>query len=173
MKVFVCSRTAVSRVTKRVGATHVLSLMDPGKRPFLHPKTPTSNWLLLHCEDQIEATAPHSPTRDQVQRLLDWAQQLPRDSVVLCHCEAGISRSTAAALAILVQHHGADKIQECVNMLLDVRPEACPNPIITQLADDILGCGGELHASAEQVANARLLKNFGRGWNRTQSELTP
>ena len=39
--------------------------------------------------------------------------------------------------------------------------KAC-HDVITQFCDEILGCGGELHTKAEAVANAKLLKNFGR-----------
>jgi predicted protein tyrosine phosphatase len=159
MKVHICSRTQVSRMTSRTGATHVLSLLDPGKRPHLHPRMSISNWLLIPCEDQIDAASVSPPTREQVQRFLDWSKALPEDSVLLVHCEAGISRSTAAALAIMVQDQGVDKIDACIAELLEIRPNACPNPLITQYADDILGCGGALHAAAEFVAQEKLL-NF-------------
>jgi len=158
MKVFVCQRSAVSRKTSQVGATHVLSLLDPGKQPFLHPKTDRKNWLLLHFEDNLNETDANSPTRAHVAKILEWGQSLPHNAVVLVHCEAGVSRSTAAALALLVQHHGNDKIDECIQLLLEVRPVACPNPLITLFADEQLGCNGELHEKAEKVANAKIIK---------------
>jgi predicted protein tyrosine phosphatase len=158
MKVFVCNRSAVSRKTSQVGATHVLSLLDPGKKPFLHPNTDRRNWLLLHFEDNLLATEPNSPTLEHVSKILEWGCKLPEDAVVLVHCEAGVSRSTAAALALLVQHHGTDKIDDCIKLLLDVRPFACPNPLITLFADELLGCNGELHEKAEKVANAKIIK---------------
>lgn len=160
MKVFVCSRSSVSKTSKRLGITHVLSLLDPGKRPFLHPSTDRKNWLLMHFEDNLDETDINSPTREHVSHFLNWARSLPSDAVLLVHCEAGVSRSTAAALAILVQHHGADKLEDCVKLLLDVRPEACPNPIITKFADEQLGCNGLLHQAGERIANAKLLKFF-------------
>lgn len=160
MKVFVCSRNQVSRKTSKLGITHVLSLLDPGKKPYLHPSTPNKNWLLLHFEDNLEAHQPNSPTKDHVKLILDWAKKLPNDAILLVHCEAGVSRSTAAAFAILVQHHGVDNIEDCASMLLDVRPEACPNPLITLWADEILECGGKLHAVAETIAKQKLLKFF-------------
>jgi len=157
MKVFVCSRSAVSRKTSQVGATHVLSLLDPGKKPFLHPHTDRRNWLLLHFEDNLEEHEPNSPTREHVAQILAWGSSLPSDAVVLVHCEAGVSRSTAAALALLVQHRGIDKIDECAKLLTDVRPVACPNPIISRFADEQLGCNGKLHERAEQIANDKIL----------------
>jgi predicted protein tyrosine phosphatase len=158
MKVFVCNRSAVSRRTSQLGATHVLSLLDPGKKPFLHPNTDRQNWLLLHFEDNLEENEPNSPTREHVKQILEWGKHLPDDAVVLVHCEAGVSRSTAAALALLVQNQGTDKIDECIAHLLEVRPQACPNPLITKWADEFLGCNGQLHEKAEAVANAKIFK---------------
>jgi predicted protein tyrosine phosphatase len=159
MKIFVCQRSAVSQKTRQVGATHVLSLLDPGsKRPFLHPHTDPNNWRLFHFEDVLEEHETNSPTREHVAEILQWGRALPNDAVVLVHCEAGVSRSTAAALALLVQHHGIDKIDECIQLLLDVRPFSCPNPLITRFADEQLGCNGELHKKAEVVANAKIVK---------------
>ena len=159
MKVFVCDRSSVSKKTSKHGCTHVLSLLDPGKRPFLHPKTDRKNWRILFFEDNLDEHDLNSPTREHVSKILEWGKTLPDDAVVLVHCEAGVSRSTAAALALLVQHHGVDKIDECVKLLLEVRPTACPNPLITKWADDQLGCDGKLHNAAEEVANAKIF-NF-------------
>ena len=134
----------------------MLSLLDPGKRPFLHPRFDRANWLLIHCEDDIDEGTPRGPKMEHVVQLLEWAKQLPDDAVVLVHCEAGVSRSTAAALAILVQHHGLDKLDDCISLLLEVRPQACPNPVITKYADQLLGCDGRLHDVAEIIAKNKL-----------------
>ena len=116
MKVFVSSRSQVAKTTSKTGATHVLSLLDPGKRPFLHPKTPLSNWRLWLFEDVVDPKYDRAPKREQIEEILAWAATLPDDAILLVHCEAGISRSTAMALAILVQHHGIDQIDRCVDL---------------------------------------------------------
>jgi predicted protein tyrosine phosphatase len=157
MQVFVCHRSAVARRTKKFGVSHVLSLLDPGKRPFLHPSTDRRNWLLLHFEDNLEEHEPNSPTKNDVEKILAWGRGLPQDAVVLVHCEAGVSRSTAAALALLVQRFGREHIDWCVEKLLEVRPTACPNPLITRWADELLGCDGQLFAAAEKVANDKIM----------------
>lgn len=160
MKVFVSSRSQVSKITSRVGATHVLSLLDPGKRPWLHPSTPYKNWKLLIFEDVVNPCYDRAPTKDHVSEFLAWAKDLPPDSILLVHCEAGVSRSTAAALAILVQYHGIDNIDKCVDLLFGVRPESAPNPLIAKYADEILGCGGKLVAAANKLNQNKLLRRF-------------
>lgn len=161
MQVLVCSRTQVSRFQSRHNVTHILSQLDPGKRPFLHPQH-RPKWLLQHFEDNIDADQPLSPTRQHCEQFLDWAKNIPADGVLLVHCEAGVSRSTASALCIMVQERGVDKIDDCIEALVAIRPVACPNPVITKFCDEILGCGGELHAKAEALAEAKLIKKFGK-----------
>jgi len=158
MKIHVCQRSVVSRRTSKLGVTHILSLLDPGRRPFLHPNFNRENWLLLHFEDNLDEHEINSPTPQHVKKILDWGRTLPADAVVLVHCEAGVSRSTAAALALWVQHLGVQCIDQAISLLLADRPFACPNPLVTKWADEQLGCHGELHEKAERVANSKIFQ---------------
>lgn len=152
MKIFVCAASKVSRLTSQVGATHILSLIDPGeKKPFMHPNFDKRNWRVFRFEDNLEEKDLHSPTREHVSLILKWGRALPLDAIAIIHCTAGVSRSTAATLAVLVQFHGKDKIPECIEMLREVRPNAMPNPLITQFADDELDCGGKLFEAGEAM----------------------
>lgn len=153
---YVCSRNQVAKLTSKVGATHVLSLLDPGVRPYLHPKTDRNNWLLIVCCDLLKEDLPNSPQREHVQQILDWGKQLPSDAVVVVHCEAGVSRSTAAALALMVQD--TNDIDLCIKRLVDIRPVACPNPVIAKYADELLECGGKLYKAADELAQKYLIK---------------
>lgn len=159
MKTFyVTNRTQVSKISSRVNATHVLSLLDPGIRPYLHPKTDRNNWLLIICCDLLNEGPINAPTEEHVKKILNWGEKLPDDAVVVVHCEAGISRSTAATLALLVQTHGNHKISECVDLLVAVRPTAIPNPIIIKYADKLLGCEGKLIEAADKLSKNNLAK---------------
>jgi len=142
------------------GITHVISLLVYEDRRLvkLPPGFHSSNHLFLDMDDVLDPTAILAPTRQQVERLLAWAKNLPQDSKLLIHCQAGVSRSTAAALAIKVQELGVDRIDEAVTWLLRIRPQACPNPIIMQYADDLLQANGELFRQSEEFANAKLIK---------------
>jgi len=162
MKIFICSKSEVTAMTSWVGATHVLSLLDPGSRPILHPGTPLQNWLLVHFDDNKHEWQTNSPTEEQVSKILEWGKTLPDDAILLAHCLAGVSRSTAASLALLVQYHGLDKIDECLKMLIDIRPQACPNPIIIRFADKLLGCDGKLIEAVEGYLNSKIISIFGK-----------
>lgn len=145
------------------GATHVISLLHSRERNLLFlPKSfKRENWLFLDMDDVISETAEAAPKLEQVERLLEWAKKLPSDAHLVVHCHAGVSRSTAAALAIKVQELGVDRVPEAIDWLLEARPQACPNPVITKFADELLGAKGELHAAAEEVANNKLLSLYG------------
>lgn len=150
------------------GATHVITLLHSSERNhlFLPKSFNRANWLFLEMDDVISPSADAAPKPDQVERLLAWAKELPNDAHLVVHCFAGISRSTAAALAIKVQELGTDRVAEAIDWLKEIRPQACPNPVITKFADDLLGAKGELHAAAEEVANAKLLSLYGGRLNR-------
>jgi len=160
MLVHVSSRSQVSKITSQVGATHVLSLCDPGKRPWLHPSTPSKNWKLFVFEDTFDPEYDRSPKREQIEDILNWAKTLPNDTVLLVHCEGGISRSTAVALAILTQYHGNDNISKCIDLLIGARPEALPNSLILKYADEILSCNGCLIDAGDKIVNSKVFSKF-------------
>jgi predicted protein tyrosine phosphatase len=77
--------------------------------------------------------------------LMEIAQNL-RSSVgkVLIHCEAGISRSTAAALILYACWLGPGREGEAMRLVLRQRPLAIPNRRMVELADRLLKRGGHL-----------------------------
>ena len=145
------------------GATHVVSLLHSRERNllFLPSSFKRENWLFLDMDDVIHETADAAPKKEQVECLLQWVNKLPADAHLVIHCYAGISRSTAAALAVKVQELGVSQVKEAIDWLLEIRPQACPNPVITKFADELLNAKGELHAAAEEVANNKLLSLYG------------
>lgn len=158
--------TDVSKVAYNVrynGITHVLTLLRGREHnDVVMPQDfPRQNWLSLDMDDVINPTVEFAPTREQVQTILEWGRNLPHNAKVLVHCYAGVSRSTAAALALKIQHIGNDKIPEAINWIFEHRPQACPNPVITKYADEILNCGGDFHDAAEELATKRLLRVYG------------
>jgi len=161
INVFVGSKNQAVRLVKRHNATHWISLLDLGDRQFLPPGMNDVNRLWLNFEDVLKPTDYGAPTKDHVQKILDFTKDIT-DGVVVVNCFAGVSRSTAAALAILHQHHRC--IDTSISKLLEVRPQACPNPIISKYADDILGCNGQLFEASETVAKKKILPLLTSAW---------
>lgn len=116
-------------------------------------------------------------TREQIERLLTWSSEHVKDGDVIVHCAAGISRSSACALAMIASkvHRPPDdpagmwaNARFCVLDLLssvhDSQQQGLredtgirPNPRIVWLADQILGWNGHLLAAVEDVFAMRTL----------------
>lgn len=162
MRVLVCDKSKVHDVVNREGATHLISICDPGDSLPLTPILKEMNRLHLTFEDVLDENAFQAPTMEHVERILDFTKDLPDDAVVLVHCFAGVSRSTAAAAAVvaqnLLQKGFTDVAERAVAAVREVRPMLCPNPVISKFADDLLGLNGQLFDECEKVANEKILK---------------
>lgn len=86
----------------------------------------------------------HAPRMKDILNILQCTENFTDEDKVLVHCHAGIARSTAVAMLILIQH-GAT-IQDALDTVLDVRSVAWPNKLIIRLGDTALGLNGELIA---------------------------
>jgi len=139
----VCSRADLPQIAKYdPDFWNVISMRSPAQ-----PKIDPRGFLKIHtvmCDDirNIRATdtddkcgVPRKEHLQEVFRFIDGIAGEP----VLIHCHYGVSRSTAVALSIIVRqmHYDGfslDEIaREAPEMLLAIRPQAAPNPIILEL----------------------------------------
>lgn len=67
--------------------------------------------------------------------------------MVYCHCNAGISRSTAVAYILRCIWQGPGGEEECLEAVIDDRPEAEPNKLLVQYADELLRRKGRMLAA--------------------------
>lgn len=158
MKISITSVDKVPAYVQFKSVTHIVSLLWKEEKDELRlPSSfPRENWLSVEMNDVASRHHSGAPTRGQVNYVLEWIKQLPEDAHVLIHCFAGISRSTAIALSAKVMQ--GMPIDEAVAWLKDHRPVACPNPIITKYADEILEAKGELHSAAEKIVSSKVIQ---------------
>ena len=84
-------------------------------------------------------------TEEDVRQIIELADGLRTDiGKVLIHCEAGISRSTAAALIMYACWLGPGREREAMDRVMAQRPVALPNRRMVGIADKLLGRGGRL-----------------------------
>src|SRR5919106_1253388 len=84
-------------------------------------------------------------TEEDIRRIIRLADGLLSDTGrVLIHCEAGVSRSSAAALIMYAYWLGPGREQEAMERVLSQRPVAIPNRRMIELADRLLDRGGRL-----------------------------
>ena len=92
-------------------------------------------------------------TEEDVQRIIELAKHLRSYSgKVLIHCEAGVSRSTAAALIIYACWLGPGREHEAMERVIAQRPYAMPNRRMVKLADDLLQLGGRLVEARDDLS---------------------
>jgi predicted protein tyrosine phosphatase len=128
--------------------THVLSILDPGW-PDLEAfgSFDPHQRLELRFHDVIDA-GPGSvvPGQEDVERLLAFGRELARarETHLLVHCHAGLSRSTAAATLIVAQTRPDRPAEQALSEVVRQRPRAWPNLRILELGDALLERRGEI-----------------------------
>jgi len=93
-----------------------------------------------------------APAPAHVQQALTFARET--DGSLLVHCRAGVSRSTAIALAIASDRLGAGKEREACEWLLRTQPRAQPNRLVVFQADAVLKWENSLICAVTQVLNS-------------------
>ncbi len=132
--------------------THLVSIGAPGEKlPAGFRRI--ARRLRLEFEDVTDASEGILARHEDVQALISFAGTLTPSSVALLHCEAGISRSTAAALILLASFGGPDALAHGSIAIRATVPEARPNPHMLRLADEILGWPATLTEAGAEVRN--------------------
>lgn len=149
--IYVCSLLELNRHAARLEPARVISIVAPEEQPATPPGVAPDAHLRVSCHD-IVAPFPQeiTPDRRHVKQIIAFARQWEPDRPILIHCQAGISRSTAAAL-ITYATHFPGTVELAAAHLRRTGPHARPNPLITELGDELLGLDGRLVAAVEAM----------------------
>lgn len=136
----------------------VISLEHPGAENPERGRAPRlgeslgGDWkhrqLILSMWD-VEQPRPQAPTESHVRAALahyDIFAPPGSSAPILVHCRQRKARSTALALALLRHRAGAGSEAACLTEILRLAPDAAPNLLLVQMADNVIGCGGRLVA---------------------------
>jgi predicted protein tyrosine phosphatase len=119
--------------------TKIIGIVDPlSKR--VHTTKPYHVEEFHDIDEAIERFIP--ATIENVENTLNFSKSFTDDDKVLIHCQAGISRSTAMAILVLIQH--GSSIEDAFKIVYDVRPVMNPNKLLLNFGDSVLNLGGEL-----------------------------
>lgn len=141
----VCPLSRLNETVIATGASHVVSLINvdwPLERPTgIAPE----RHLFLGVSDIVDPLDGHVLAQaEHIERLIAFVRGWERESPIVFHCWAGISRSTAGAFiaaCALAPEHGEKRIARA---LREASPMATPNRHFVALADDILGRQGRM-----------------------------
>lgn len=155
----------LDELDRHAGATitHLLSILDPdAPLPPLFNFNPPGARLTLRFHDIILQHPDYIlPRREDMAAALEFGRTLPaRDPAhLLIHCHMGVSRSTAAAIALLLQAHPGLDEDAAVAHIHALRPRAWPNSLMIRHADALLGREGRLLAAVGRLYRRQLEAN--------------
>lgn len=149
----VCGKNQVRKVVKRFGATHLISIVDVGDRMPTPHRITREHHLTVKFDDVESPDIANAPTRADIERVMEWVGRLSGDARLVIHCAAGVSRSTALAFALLCREM---EVISARDKLLEIRPQASPNALMTALFDEMFEMQGLLHKAAFELRSQDL-----------------
>lgn len=151
-------------VTKLDANAGVVSIGEPGAEPPYGFDEDRPQHLRLEFHDvakpDIQSVAGREvrpPRPEDVEELLGHASVLRTADLVYCHCNAGVSRSTASAFILLTNWHGEGSEENCLQTVVEERPRAAPNPLLVQYADDLLEREGAMVDAVDRITPTPFL----------------
>jgi len=132
--------------------SHVLSVLDPDWPEIEAFGTYGEHErVTLRFHDVIDPAPDRiRPAPEHVASILSFGEGLRVSAAgrkaghLLVHCHMGISRSTAAMLALMAQADPHEDADALFARLREIRPQAWPNSVMVGFADEQLGRGGRL-----------------------------
>ena len=141
----VCPLSCLHDTVATTRASHVVTLINVGS-PVERPSSVAADrHLFIGVSDIVEPLDGHIlPEAQHIEQLLSFVRAWGRDSPLVFHCWAGISRSTAAAYISACALAPERDEAVIARALREASPSATPNARFIALADDILGRNGRM-----------------------------
>ena len=145
-KILICNLETAKRQAFGCDITHIISIIDSSHNPTHHLGNlfeMRNNWRVFvfdDLEDKHRFLTKHKlATTNIIQDILNFTKNLGEQDKILIHCHAGLCRSTAVALLVMLQHGMTEK--NALEHLISIRPKAWPNRLVLRLGDALLGTG--------------------------------
>jgi predicted protein tyrosine phosphatase len=152
--IHVCSLARLHETIATTGARHVVSLLARDANLMRPAAIAPENhlWLQLH-----DISAPLegyvAPQTEHVEQLIAFVQRWPRETALVMHCYAGVSRSSAAAFVSVCALSPASDERAIAAALRRASPTATPNSRIVAIADHLLARRGRMVSAVEAIGS--------------------
>ena len=153
MEVVICAWAEVDAWMEQCDFTHVISIGGASSSPPPSLEACAARLCRLEFFDTVDG-GESGPQEHHMLALLDFCEEIQEaGGDVLIHCEMGVSRSSAAALALLARVAGPDGARWAVERLdqLEGSHRAQPNARMVALVDEILGFDGALMTATRRA----------------------
>jgi predicted protein tyrosine phosphatase len=141
----------VPRLVIEHGVSHVLGCLGP-ENPHPELGFDQARHLRLTFHDILDDMEGfQAPTRAHVEKIVDFVDAWQQQGMLLIHCFAGISRSTASAFTAMCMINPEEDELILARELRGHSRVASPNLRMVKLADDILGRRGRMVAAVETI----------------------
>ena len=167
----VSSIPELERTLKRdAGFWNVVSIREPAvPRPAALRYAKRVHEVIFEDREEIDPDVPGVfPRKRHLAGIFQFVDAHPGEPV-LVHCLAGLSRSPAVALALIVRvlwAHGSDLgadpklVAQAVGLLLQIRPQSGPNALVLQVGlEQFLSVAVAHQLTVKLVNHPVLLKN--------------
>ena len=146
----ICGYAELRPAIESFKPTHIISAIEqidrlPGKH--LHVKV-----------SDVSSTQPGyiTPTSNHLTKVLEFTQDLTDEDRLLVHCFAGQSRSTAFAIAALIQH--GMTYREAFDEVSALRSILLPNKLIVRQTDVHFGLNGEFERLVQDYYHDSMMR---------------
>ncbi|MBV8978690.1 MAG: hypothetical protein JO261_11775 [Alphaproteobacteria bacterium] len=143
--------SAVPDALKEHVPSHLVTLLSAEYMIETPEGLPVERHLRLSVHDISDPAGDQAPARRDAERLIEFGRGWDARAPMLIHCWAGVSRSTAAAYAILCDKLGPGREHDIAQRLRARAPHAQPNRLLVRHADDVLCRGGAMVRAVEAI----------------------
>lgn len=156
--ILVTPLSAIERSIRQYRPSHILTLLAPDHMIPHQDGFATDRHLRLALEDVTGSwLSACPPCSSQVENLIAFGRGWTAEAPLLVHCWAGVSRSMAAAYTLLCDKLGSGREMEIAQALRSRAPHACPNTLMVQLADDVLGRSGRMVSAIHSIGRGTIV----------------
>ena len=150
--IYVCPLSRLAKTVHRTGARHVVTLINQDTLVDRPESVEVGNHLFLGMHDISDpADGMVCPNEGHVDAFLSFVDRWDRQTPMVIHCYAGISRSTAAAFTAFCAIRSDLDEREVAGRIRARSPEATPNARIVEMADGMLGREGRMVEAAARI----------------------
>lgn len=154
--IYVCNILELEEHADALRPERLISIVAPDQQPPTPRGMAPEAHLRVACDDITEPNPLEiAPDRRHVKQLIAFAREWNPLRPILIHCQAGISRSTAAALVTYAVHF-PDSVDLAAAHLRRTASYARPNPLIVALGDELLALEGRLITAVELMGPASI-----------------